>query len=426
MKTKTILQSKATKPQYDFVNCGVKFPALVAGYGSGKTEAAIKRILKLKFENPNANVAYYLPSYDLVKMIAFPRFCGTLQNAGIQFTLNKSDHTITIPNKGKIIFRSLDNAEKIIGYEVSDSIVDELDTLPTNYARECWEKIIGRNRAPKANGKHNTVGVVTTPEGFKFTYDRWVLNKTEDYQIITASTYSNARNLPEGYIGALKSSYPAHLINAYLDGNFVNMTSGCVFPNFSRDLNTSTTEIMSGEILSIGMDFNVHNCSGSVSVMRGDDLHIVDEFVGVLDTPTMCKIIKEKYPDHRIIVYPDASGKHTSSTNASVSDLNILRGAGFEVRARDSNPRVRDRINATLRMICDGDNVRKLFIHPRCTETIMCFEQLSYDKNGNPDKSSGKDHLIDASTYPIAYMFPIIITKEVQKIIPIPTAHKWR
>jgi hypothetical protein len=36
-----------------------------------------------------------------------------------------------------------------------------------------------------------------------------------------------------------------------------------------------------------------------------------------------------------------------------------------------------------------------------------CLEQQAYDKNGEPDKKSGKDHQNDATGYPIAYEFPV-------------------
>ena len=44
----------------------------------------------------------------------------------------------------------------------------------------------------------------------------------------------------------------------------------------------------------------------------------------------------------------------------------------------------------------------------KCPELAGNLEQLTYDNNGMPDKTSGLDHLIDAATYPIAFELPII------------------
>ncbi len=41
---------KLSWPQYQFVTSEAKFPAMVAGYGAGKTEAGVLRALRLKFE----------------------------------------------------------------------------------------------------------------------------------------------------------------------------------------------------------------------------------------------------------------------------------------------------------------------------------------------------------------------------------------
>ena len=42
-----------------------------------------------------------------------------------------------------------------------------------------------------------------------------------------------------------------------------------------------------------------------------------------------------------------------------------------------------------------------------CPRTAECLEQQAYNSNGEPDKTTGVDHQNDATTYPIAYEFPI-------------------
>jgi hypothetical protein len=118
----------------------------------------------------------------------------------------------------------------------------------------------------------------------------------------------------------------------------------------------------------------------------------------------MINIIKSKYNDHKIYMYPDASGRGRSTNNASVSDISLLQQAGFIIRAKPTNPRVRDRIMSANRAFEQGYvkiNANK------CPRTAECLEQQIY-KNGEPDKASGTDHQNDATTYPIAYEFPIV------------------
>src|SRR5690349_4223476 len=90
MLTKEFLERRQhdielTGPQYDLVTSEARFPAMVAGFGAGKTEALVTRALKLKFESTTTDIAYYLPTYDLVNTIAFPRFEEKLGEYGFRF-----------------------------------------------------------------------------------------------------------------------------------------------------------------------------------------------------------------------------------------------------------------------------------------------------------------------------------------------------
>lgn len=397
-----------TRPQYDFVAAPDQFPAMVAGFGAGKSHAAIWRTLRLKREYPAQNVAYYLPTYDLVSRMALPRFDETLTSIGARFRINKNDSVIDIENCGSIILRTMDNPARIVAYEVADSILDELDTLATDKAREVWNKAIARNRQKKPDGSRNTVGVATTPEGFRFVYERWKKNPAEGYRLIKASTMSNAANLPEGYIDSLRASYPANLLAAYLDGEFVNLTAGSIYAEFDRDLNGCSTTIQPSEPLHIGMDFNVGKMAAAIAVIRDGDPLFCAELHSILDTPAMIAAIKSRYPGHAIFVYPDASGGSRKSNNASESDIALLRAARFTVLAPSANPPVKDRILAVNQLI-HSEGVRRLKVNvDACPMLVESLEKQAYDKNGEPDKSSGLDHMSDACGYMIHYRYPVL------------------
>lgn len=400
-----------TKPQFEFVTAEEQFPAMVAGYGAGKTHAAIARIIALKLKYPKQNVAYYLPSYPLIGDIAFPRISEMLSEVRVPFTLNKNDKAFTLGPFGSIICRTMDTPDRIVGFEVADSIVDELDTLPMEKAREVWNRIISRNRQKKPDGSLNTVAVATTPEGFRFTYERWQKNPAPGYRIIKASTYSNAKNLPDGYIDSLKASYSSALLAAYLDGEFVNLTAGSVYPEFDRKRHGTNARMQPSEPLHIGMDFNVTKMAAVVFVMRNGKPVAVAEHVDVYDTPAMIGLLKAHYGGRSILVYPDSSGGGRRSTNASVSDIALLKGAGFRVCAHPTNPAVKDRVASVNKLLRDGDLRVNVDTCPALTEAL---EQQTYDKNGEPDKTTGHDHVLDAAGYFCAYKFPIERPKAVR------------
>ena len=402
------IRLKLTEPQEDFIFSEAIHPAMVAGYGAGKSQAAVIRIALLALKYKGLSFAFVEPTYDLIRLIAFPRFEEILDSWGVKYNLNKADAIIKLDNGSQIIFRSADSPERLVGFEVSDAVIDEADTLRIDQARTVWTKMLGRIRELKPDNSPNTLAAVSTPEGFGFMYEMWGKEKREGYELIKAPTSSNPY-LPDGYIAQLQATYSGSQLSAYLDGNFVNLNAGSVYHEFDRNLNATNQTIMADDVLHIGLDFNVANMSAVVHVVRGDSVHAVNEITGVFDTPTMGRILKEKYPAHRILIYPDASGNARKSNNASESDHSILRSFGFQVLVNSRNPFVKDRVLSVNAMI-NNQGERRYFVNAQyCPSLAESLEKQSYDiKTGDPDKKGGFDHVVDATGYFIAYKYPLV------------------
>jgi len=402
-------------PQTDFISMPQKFRAFVAGYGGGKTWVGSTAMCLRYYSAPSVNQAYYAPTYPHIRDIFYPTIEEVAHGCQLRVDIKTSDKEVHFYSgrqyRGTTICRSMERPASIIGYKVGHSMVDELDTMPTEKARDAWRKIIARMRW---DGATNGIDVTTTPEGFRETHRLFVANPAEradlraSYGIVQASTRDNEANLPAGYIQSLLDTYPAELIEAYIDGRFCNLTSGTVYNKYNRTQHESAETIQAGEPLFVGMDFNVGKMAATVYVQRPNGWHAVAELHDVFDTPAMARILKTRFKEcarpHRIVVYPDASGGSASTKNASQSDISILSNSGFEIRAHAANPRVRDRILATNKQFEAG----RLWVNSReCPTVAKNLEQQAYD-NGEPDKKSGFDHQNDATTYPIAYEFPII------------------
>ena len=397
---------EANHPQADFLELPHKFRAFVAGFGSGKTYVGSMSQCAHYYQYPKINQGYFAPTYPQIRDIFYPTIDEVAFNMGLKVAIKEGNKEVHFYSgrlyRGTTICRSMERPENIIGFKIGRALVDEIDVMKIDKATLAWNKIIARMRYLDAT---NGLDVTTTPEGFKFVYQRFKESPTSSYGLIQASTYDNAANLPEDYIQSLLETYPPELISAYLDGQFVNLTSGTVFNAYNRLANRSTETIQPSEPLRIGMDFNVTNMSAVVYVMRDKEWHAVDELKGIYDTPAMIETIKERFHGHNIRIYPDASGGSRKTVDASKSDISLLESAGFLVYANASNPLVKDRVIATNMAFTK----RLLYINDqKCPEYAKCMEQLCYDKNGEPDKKSNLDHLPDAGTYPIAYEMPII------------------
>lgn len=438
-----------TIPQTKFLNLKVKYALFVAGFGAGKSTTMVACVMRdLQISN-KVKIACYCPTYDLLSLITAPYLEERLIQANIEYKYNKSTNIFQLATGQQIILRSMDNPARIVGYQTFRAHIDELDTLQTEKAEEAWNKIIARNRqripmldddgkkilleedvideksgvviAKAGSDKvhENRVSAYSTPEGFRFCYKRWIKESGDDYDYVQAPTHSNPHNPPD-YIQSLRDTYPAGLIDAYIEGMFVNLTSGSVYPEFSRELNNTNAVAELGENILVGLDFNVNQMAASICVRRKDEkgndcLYQIDEISGGRDTETVCEILKDRYGvGHSITVFPDASGRGTSSKSASVSDLAIIKSFGFKIKAKSKNPFIKDRVASVNGMICNGSRLRRFFINvTECPNSTDCLEQQCFD-NGMPDKKSGTDHHNDSVGYLIDYLFPVRRTAKMK------------
>jgi hypothetical protein len=228
-----------------------------------------------------------------------------------------------------------------------------------------------------------------------------------------APTSSNKEHLPDDYIEGLMDQYPPNLVDAYLGGLFTNLTMGTVYGNFSRVLNSSTVALAGPEPLHIGMDFNVSRGCAIVHVLRDGLPVAVDEIVNSYDTPATIRIMKDRYDGFPVTVYPDASGKNRKSQNASQTDLQLLKDAGFRVKTITTNPQIKDRVQSMNAMFLNAQGERRYKVNiAACPFYTDSLEQQAYDANGFPEKGAGKgDDLNDSGGYYIVNMFPIVRRK---------------
>ena len=391
------------KHQLEFVSNREPHPAIVAGLGAGKSKAATMRVIALMLQEPGVNTLIGMPTYDLIRLRMMPGVEEDLIELGIPFTVNKSEWSITVLGYGNVYFRSYDKPERWVAFEVAHTILDELDTLPKDKAAVVWRKANERTRQHTKLG--NSIANVTTPDqGINgFTYEQWVKKKLPGYVLIKGSTLDNFY-LPDSYVQQIRNNYDPLLAEMYLHGEFVSLNDKKVYHFFSRERHHNPRIIKLEERLYISIDFNVGGCCSSVWVLDGNMPIAVDEFVSH-DTQDFINNLS-RYKGHKIIVYPDASGK-ANRTNASASDIEMIKGAGFMVDAPEANPFVRDRINAFNALLAHD----KIGVNcDKCPELATALETQGYTDKGEPEKFNEHpaiDDWVDGAGYFIHRRFPI-------------------
>ncbi|MDG4650103.1 terminase family protein [Roseibacterium sp. SDUM158017] len=400
---------RVSAPQGIFLSgLNTKFRAYVGGFGSGKTFVGCLDLGLFAGQHPKTVQGYFAPTYRDIRDTFWPTFDEASEQLGFRTKIKKADKEVDLfrgrAYYGTVICRSMDDPGAIVGFKVARALVDEIDIMAKDKAGDAWRKIIARMRLV-IPGVENGIGVTTTPEGFRFVYDTFGRDPKPGYSMVQASTYENAAYLPPDYIDSLKEAYPSELVQAYIEGRFVNLTSGSVYRAYDRTANRSGEMIREKEPLYIGQDFNVGNMFSAVNVRRDDGLHAVEELKGILDTPALIGALKSRYEGHVIYVYPDASGGSRKTVNASESDIALLKAAGLKVRAKDSNPPVKDRI---LAMNAAFEKRTHWINDKACPVLAEALEQQAYDKNGEPDKTTGHDHPVDADGYLIHHEMPVV------------------
>lgn len=404
-----------TEPQLDFVNSQYAHPSFFAGLGSGKSEAATIRLVSLLQEDGCGAVAHYFPSYKLAKRRGMEGVQRYLKAQNYAFTVNKSDLTITIPELNDAVYYldTYHDPDAIVSYEIAHAVIDELDTLNYENAEHAWRKINERIRLKTRHPCGNTLAVVSTTDQGKagFCFKRWGYgeNIEQGFHYITAGTSSNPF-LPPGYVEQISKSYDPIMLEAMVNGGWVSFTLNKVYHFYDRKRHASTRTIQPTDHLHIGLDFNVGGTCATVFVIDGDIITAVEEFVSH-DTQDFINNLT-RYDTLNITIYPDASG-NSNRTNASESDIAMIRRAEYKVKHLASNPAVRDRINSVNGLLSHN---RLMINADKCPELATALESQGYDKRGEPEKYTvhpAVDDRNDSLGYCIAFLYPIRIERPV-------------
>ena len=374
---------------------------LSAGYGAGKTRALCAKTLTLAIANQGFVGCVMEPTGPLIRDIWQNDFEQFLEQYDIPYTFRASplpEYVLHLPSGDtKILCRSFENWSRIIGLNLAWVLADEIDTVTPSIAEKAFPKILGRLRS----GNVRQFGAASTPEGFRWmwnTFGSEEAQRREDRKLIRMRSADNP-HLPQDFIERLQANYDPSLLQAYLEGQFCNLTTGQVYDRFDRAKHV-TTDVpdVNDEPLRVGVDFNIGNMSAVIGVRLGNSLLLIDEISGAHDTDAMAQEIQRRADGRQVYIYPDASGGNRS-TNASRTDLQILESYGFSNQSPKANPPVRDRVASVQALLENGKGEVRLQIASHCKRTIECLELQSYTEAGDPDKDAGYDHMNDALGY---------------------------
>jgi len=369
------------------------------GLGSGKTFSGSVWAVKMILEYPKARGLITANTYSQLKKATLVSFFKMCDDLGLTYKYNINNSYIEIGDT-VVYCASMEKYDALRGIEIGWAWSDEC----AFYRKEAFDVLMGRIR--DKNGPCIWKGT-TTPNGFNWLYEYFVVQSAEHKKVVRSRTMDNAVNLPDAYINQLRQQYDSRLSKQELDGEFVNLNSGNVYYAFDRNKHVKPVDLLPNDIFYMGMDFNVHPLCGIFFVRRGKEIHIFDEIhLTNSNTSEAAKEILKRYPHKPIYIYADETGNRRK-TSSNTTDHEILRRANFNVQGF-KNPQVKDRQN----------NVNRLFeynyirVSPKCKYLIKDLEQLVYD-NDDPMLS----HISDALGYACWGIDPLVKPKREAKIV---------
>lgn len=407
----------------------IPYVFLIGGFGAGKSFTDVQVCLFLYHAYKNSkepiNIGILGVTIKLLKQTVIADLERAFDAGGIPYRDNSQAGTITV---GPItfIYLAMQNPDDIYAFNFHCALCDEIDEVPTERVKKIVTAIQERCRKVIPEGRNMPsrdpfIFFSTTAQGLGGTYqliEDFKKNKVP-YIKIRARTQDNT-SLAKSQLKLLRSLYSEEEARAYLDGEFVNLSTGRVYPEFNTknhrhmpfkvkegvpvvhkdspiynregQIISYKTTYEGGDVIYVGQDFNAgYNAAVDVIERAGKMFAINTHHWNYLADGA--RQLRELYPNNRIIMIPDANGKEIMS-----GFVEEFEQYNIEIFWNNINPSVTERITGVNKAFRFGN----LFVFEGLDKLLMGLETRDFDDTGKPRKGKGPnalDHHCDAFEY---------------------------
>jgi PBSX family phage terminase large subunit len=392
---------KLSKAQAQIAKDNHRFKCAICGRRFGKTFLAIREMC-YRARMPLQNIWYITSSYRAAKMIVWKPLKNKLLDLRWVSKINESELTIELKNGSTISLKGADNYDSLRGSSISYVVLDEVSEIPEN----AWVEVVRPALADQQGGAL----FIGTPKGKgNWSYDLYCQEQTQPdvWKSFQFTTLDGGRVSAEE-IEQARADMSERQFRQEFMATFESY-EGRIAHAFERELNIKELESPDTTTIYVGCDFNVNPITATIGIRQGEDLYIIDEILmHNSNTQELAQEIRNRYPKSKVFAFPDPAGSARKTSANGQTDHTILENHGFTVKAPRRHDPVRDRINALNARLCDANKETHLYISKSCKYTIESLEKYTYKEGTQiPDKDSGYDHIFDALSYCVAYLFPV-------------------
>lgn len=400
---------------------------LIGGFGCGKSFTDVQLMLFLYQQYKRSKVPIQIGVFGvtikLLKQTVIADIERAFDQMGIAYKDNSQAGTLTVGNI-TFVYLAMQYPDDIYAFNFSCCLVDEIDELPSEKVLEVVKAVQERNRInlPAAGlmpARDPFVFFSTTAQGMGGTYNlvrQFDKNKVP-YMIIRGRTQDNPA-LSRQQVELLRKLYTEDEARAYLDGEFVNLAQGRVYPAFLRNEHMCMRfPLLPHETVYIGQDFNLGFHATAECIVRNGVVYVVDSHHWE-DMAQGLKRLREYYPTQRLLMIPDASGKEIMS--GFVEECNQW---GVEIHWNQQNCSIMESVMAVnkgfrfqqlkiMEPLKESSGMRGLELKDSLIDRlILAMETQDFDDSGKPRKGKGPnalDHGADSLRYATWHIFHTI------------------
>ena len=380
----------------------IPFVFLIGGFGCGKSFTDVQLCLFLYHAYKNSKepitIGILGVTIKLLKQTVIADLERAFDAGNITYRDNSQAGTITV-GQVTFVYLAMQNPDDIYAFNFHCAICDEIDEVPSERVQKIVTAIQERCRVVMPAGRDMPsrdpfIFFSTTAQGLGGTYQliEYLKEKNLPYIKIRGRTQDNT-NLAQSQLKLLRGLYTEDEARAYLDGEFVNLSTGRVYPEYDARVHVYMPfKVKPTDTIYVGQDFNAGYNAAVEMVERNGKIYVVNihhwDYVG-----DAARRLRELYPGNKIIMIPDANGKEIMS-----GFVEEFEQYNVEIHWNNINPSILERITGINKAFRFGN----LFIFQGLKKLEMGLETRDFDDTGKPRKGKGPDaldHHCDAFEY---------------------------